>query len=165
MTSVDLIAVFLGDASPREPYAHLQMALEGCSSSGPLVLGPVERWVSLLCAPGDAVGLAATLSTQWPCVHVGAADEGAAFSLYRDGACVDTVAPQRGQHGSPEHWLKLVGSPRNAMRLEVIWGAGSLATELLDKTAAIIGWDLAHARVAAKALAAGVALPEGFSPG
>lgn len=162
MTSVDLIAVFLGDASPHEPYARLQAALSG-GPTGATSIGPVERWVSLLCAPGDAVGLAATLSTQWPCVHVAAADEGAAFSLYRDGACLDTVAPQRGQHGGPEHWLKLVGSPRNAMRLEVIWGAGSLPAELLDKTAAIIGWDLSLARTAAQALEAKGELPEGFS--
>lgn len=49
------------------------------------------------------------------------------------------------------------------MRLEVIWGAGGLAGELLDKTAAIVGWDLALARAAAAALAAGGDLPEGFT--
>lgn len=106
MTSFDLIAVFLGDASPRAPYARLQMALAGTSRS--VVCGPVERWVSLLCAPDEAAATLTTLSTKWPCVHVAAVDEGAAFSLYREGGgstasrphAVSTAIPSSGWRSS-----------------------------------------------------------------
>jgi hypothetical protein len=101
--------------------------------------------------------LALPLSRRWPVVALRLAGGRAlTLLLFRDGALVDRYAnrpraeerwsddaARQAHAGSPEAWADLLGTRRNASRLERIWGVSAAAEQVLPQTAEIVGWQLA----------------------
>ncbi|MCK5797817.1 MAG: hypothetical protein KAI47_11565 [Deltaproteobacteria bacterium] len=126
--------------------------------------GPAARWVSLSDSALDAESLdlrattsplAQKISARWPVAVVRRSAGVLTFLLYRDGDFVDHYANRAlpgedtgggdetpGRGSDPSRWADLLGTPRNAMRLETVWGSWSDADEVLSRTAAIVGWDV-----------------------
>jgi len=127
-----------------------------------LVIGPPGRWIWV----GDSAAstgdwacfeqLSRDLSTLVPVVDIRMSDSAAVhFSLYEQGRRQDqfgnlafpfdefaTAAEALALRGQPERWTQYLHDPTQTGALRAVWAQGLLssATEILERTAALLGW-------------------------
>jgi len=145
-----------GYVPPSAPEG-IQGFMERC-----LVIGPPGRWIFVgdsAASTGDRAcfeQLSRDLSTLVPVVDIHMSDSAAVhFSLYEQGQLRDqfgnlafpfcafaTDAEARALRGQPERWTRYLLDPTQTGALRAAWvqGLRSRATEILERTAALLGW-------------------------
>jgi hypothetical protein len=161
------LQIYLGDGSVVEPFARLKKALSAAlevkglarresqpSANYHLGVGRADRWVAIALdsrgvPPLDDEVLARLLAAHFTVALIETAEERAVLriSLFREADLIDRFCNAASGSftvsvGSPEKWAELLGTRRNASRLESCWSAAGSrdGADVLAQTAAIIGW-------------------------